>query len=143
MRVESPRWHKTLSPALEVSTCANAEKVTLSMIIRVATDKPGRGTTGCRASLSGSATRSQPPRSGTSCTTPGSIPRPAAAAYLGRAGVGFGRAGWKPTGGRRSGPTSGWDAFYCIPGIEGAQRKVARKATSAGSAATAWSRSLL
>ena len=41
---------------------------------------PRGGTGGCRASWSGSATRSRPPRSGRSCMTPGSNPRPAAPA---------------------------------------------------------------
>jgi hypothetical protein len=47
------------------------------LVIRIATDNPRWGTAGCRASLSGSATRSQPPRCGRFCTTPGLIPRPA------------------------------------------------------------------
>jgi hypothetical protein len=53
------------------------------LVIRIATENPHGGTGGCRASWSGSATRSPPPRCGRSCTTPGSIPRPAARARPG------------------------------------------------------------
>src|ERR1035441_7393975 len=47
------------------------------LVIRMATENPAWGTGGCKANRSGSATRSPPPRSGRSCTTPGSAPRPA------------------------------------------------------------------
>src|SRR5229473_2387812 len=47
------------------------------LVIRIATDNPGWGTGACKASSSSSATSSPPPRSGRSCTTPGSIPHPA------------------------------------------------------------------
>ena len=50
------------------------------LVIRMATENPHGGAAGCRANWSGSATRSLPPRCGRSCTTPGSIPRPAAPA---------------------------------------------------------------
>src|SRR5690349_18615236 len=53
------------------------------LVIRIATDNPAWGTGGCRASWSGSATRSPPPRSGRSCTMPGSARRPAAPARPG------------------------------------------------------------
>ena len=52
------------------------------LVIRMATENPAWGTGGCKANRSGSATRSPPPRSGRSCTTPGSAPRPAAPARL-------------------------------------------------------------
>src|SRR5690349_11767659 len=48
------------------------------LVIRIAMENPAWGTGGCKASWSGSATRSQPPRCGRSCTMPGSAPRPAA-----------------------------------------------------------------
>jgi Integrase core domain len=42
------------------------------LVISMATDNPAWGTGGCKASSSGSATRSLPPRCGRSCTPPGS-----------------------------------------------------------------------
>ena len=45
------------------------------LVIRIATDNPAWGTGGCRASSSGSATRSLPLRCGRSCMTQGSTPR--------------------------------------------------------------------
>ena len=53
------------------------------LVIRMATENPTWGTGACKANWSGSATRSQPPRCGRSCTMPGSIPRLAARARPG------------------------------------------------------------
>ncbi len=53
------------------------------LVIRMATENPRGGTGGCRVSWSGSATRSRRPQCGGSCMTPGSTPRPAAAARPG------------------------------------------------------------
>ena len=54
-----------------------------TLVIRMATDNPSWGTGGYKANSSSSATRSRPPRSGRSCTPPGSAPRPAAEARRG------------------------------------------------------------
>jgi hypothetical protein len=53
------------------------------LVIRIATDNPAWGTGGCRANWSGSASRSQRPRCGRSCTMPRSARRPAAPARAG------------------------------------------------------------
>jgi transposase InsO family protein len=71
------------------------------LVIRIATENPRGGTGGCRASWSGSATRSRPPRCGRSCTTPGSIPRPTAWARPGG-------SSWPPRHTRSSPATFWW-----------------------------------
>jgi putative transposase len=48
------------------------------LVIRIATEIPPGDTAACKANSSGSATRSPPPPSGRSCTTPESTLRPAA-----------------------------------------------------------------
>ncbi|HEY5990404.1 MAG TPA: hypothetical protein VIV12_29050, partial [Streptosporangiaceae bacterium] len=53
------------------------------LVIRSAMDNPTWGHRRCKANSSNLATRSPPPRSGRSCTTPGSIPHPAALARPG------------------------------------------------------------
>jgi hypothetical protein len=79
-------WHRRLvarkwdhasrrSPGRPSTTAAIRQ-----LVIRIATENPTWGHSGCRASWSGSATRSPPPRCGRSGRTPESVPRPAAAA---------------------------------------------------------------
>jgi len=56
---------------------------TRKLVIRMATDNPTWGTAACKASLSGSATRSPLQRSGISCTMPGLTRLPGARARPG------------------------------------------------------------